>query len=219
MMTENDYSIEARLARAHLVIVNAKGHKVISEAIARYNYDEVRLNEGLEMHNGAYKLHRQRQSALGAQYLATEVFHKKLKACQKQYTEHLALARLALGHDPSAVQMLVLKGQRKRTIVGWMEDTRQFYTNALAEPKVIDALSRYNVSREDIEQGRTLLEELEEAAADQERKKGLAQKATKDRNAALKKLEKWVAELIKICRIALGKKSQLLESLDIHVPS
>lgn len=219
MMTENDHSIDARLIRAHLVIVNASEHKPIREAIARYNYDDARLNEGLGMYNEAYKLHYQRQSALGDQYLATEVFHKKLKACQKQYTEHLALARLALGHDPSAVQMLVLKGQRKRTIVGWMEDTRQFYTNALAEPKVVDALSRYSVTRKDLKAGRTLVEELEEAAADQERKKGLAQKATKERNEALKKLEKWVAELIKICRIALGKRSQLLESLDIHVPS
>jgi hypothetical protein len=95
------------------------------------------------------------------------------------------LPRLALGHDPSAARILVLEGQRKRTIVRWMEDTRQFYTNALAQPEIIEALSRYSVAREDLEEGRTLLEAVEEAAAEQERKIGMAKKVTKERNAEL----------------------------------
>jgi hypothetical protein len=219
MIDKEEHSIDARLIRAHLVIVNAKEHKPIREAIAQYNYDEARFSEGLELYDSAYKLHSRRQSAWGEQLCATEVFHEKLAACQKKYTEHLALARLALGHDPSAARMLVLEGPRKRTIVGWMEDTRQFYTNALAQPGIIEALTRFSVTRKDLKEGRSLLETVEEAAAEQERKIGMAKKATKERNAALKKLEKWVAELVKICRIALGKKSQQLESLGIHVPS
>ena len=77
MIEKEEHSIDARLMRAHLVIANAKEHKTIREAIAQYNYDEARFNEGLEMYNRAYKIHHRRQSAWGEQLRVTGELREK----------------------------------------------------------------------------------------------------------------------------------------------
>ncbi|UCH93530.1 MAG: hypothetical protein JSV88_25105 [Candidatus Aminicenantes bacterium] len=218
-MAKKSFSIGSRLGRAELVIGNAMTSDDIKKAVARYNYNEARFQEGLQLCERARKLSNQQSKAHGEKIEATDVLQKKMKTLKKKYQEHLELARMALSNDSAAVQMLALSGQRKRRIDSWLEDVRQFYTNALNEPKVITGLSRYAVTKKDLEQGRKLMEEVEKAAADQEKKKGLAKQATKERNTALKELEQWVSRLIKICRMALGKDSQKLEKLGIVVPS
>jgi hypothetical protein len=218
-MAKKGFSLGARLVRANLVIENAKSDDVIRKAVARYNYDDARFQEGVALYERARELSHRKSQAYGDKGEATGILHKKMEELKKKYKEHLELARLSLNNEPSAVEMLVLGGQRKRRAAGWMDDVRQFYTNALSEPKVINGLSRYAVTKKDLEEAQALVEEVEKAAADQEKKKGLAKQATSERNKALKELEQWVSQLVKICRLALGKNSQHLEKLGIVVPS
>jgi len=52
-----------------------------------------------------------------------------------------------------------------------------------------------------------------------EMKRADARKSTRERNQALLKAERWRGTFITIVRLALGNKSQLLESLGVIVPS
>ncbi|KGN82840.1 hypothetical protein HW49_00680, partial [Porphyromonadaceae bacterium COT-184 OH4590] len=59
----------------------------------------------------------------------------------------------------------------------------------------------------------TLLEEVKKKYSDYLKEKGESQQATKDKDEALAKLEKWVREFYAITKIALEDKPQLLESV------
>jgi len=50
----------------------------------------------------------------------------------------------------------------------------------------------------------------------QEQAKGAAQQATRDQDAALKALDLWCSQYIKIARVALQGKKELLEKLGIR---
>lgn len=217
-MSKKNSSLEKRLERARIVVNNAIGDAAIKEALSRYNYSEEDLKEGLELYRIVDELYY-RQKELNVEKLeATYKMKNKLAELKQKYREHLQLARMALSDDSSAVQSLALSGIRKRSIAGWVEEVRQFYTNALSEPKVIAALSKYAVTKESLSQGKALLAEVDKAAAEQEKKKGIAQKATEARNKALYNVERWLGDLLKIAKLALGKNSQHLEKLGVVVP-
>lgn len=217
-MSKKKSSLDKRLERARLVVNNAIADTAIREALSRYNYSEERLKEGLELYKVVDELYYRQKTLRGEMFEATYKLDKKMEKLKQTYREHLQLARMALGNDPSAVQMLGMSGRRKRRIAGWAEDVRQFYTNALSEQKVIEALSKYAVTKEALEEGMGLLEELDKAAAEQEKKKGIAKKTTKERNEALYKVERWISDVLMIAKLALGKDSQHLEKLGIVVP-
>ncbi len=212
------FSVDTRLYRAELVVRGAWNHEVIKEAVARYKYDEVRLKQGMDLYTEAARLHRLKRNTASEKIEATLIFVETRDKLNVLYREQLQLARMALGDDPSFSQMLALNGKRKRRFAGWLDDVRQFYSNALSEPKVVQTMGKYGVTREDLRAGRKLLDEVDKAAAEQEKRKGISVKATRERDIALKALEKWVSDFLRICRLALGD-SQHLEALGIVVPS
>jgi hypothetical protein len=212
-------SLEERLERARLVVTNARQDSVIKEAVSRYNYDEARLQQGVDLYKEAVRLYQEQKQRQAEKTEATRSLEQKWRAARQQYNEHRQLARLCFRGDASIGHMLGLSGRRKRRLAGWLEEARQFYTNGLGEPAVIEAMARYGVSRQDLEGGLSLVGEVERAAALQEKAKGLAHKATQQRNAAFREMERWTTTLIRIARLALGKESQHLEKLGIVVPS
>ena len=66
---------------------------------------------------------------------------------------------------------------------------------------------------------RALIAAYEAANRSQEQAKGAAQQATRDQDAALKKLDLWYRQYIKIARVALQDKKELLEKLGIRILS
>jgi hypothetical protein len=66
---------------------------------------------------------------------------------------------------------------------------------------------------------RALIAAYEAANRSQEQAKGAAQQATRDQDAALKELDLWYRQYIKIARVALQDKKELLEKLGIRILS
>jgi hypothetical protein len=64
-----------------------------------------------------------------------------------------------------------------------------------------------------------LITAFEAADRSQDQAKGSAQQATRDQDAALKALKLWYQQYIKIARVALQGKKELLEKLGIRMLS
>ena len=112
-----------------------------------------------------------------------------------------------------------MEGRSKRDLSGWMEEARQFYTNARANEEIMEKLSGFGVTDEELEQGLRLVDEVEKSAARHEMLKGETVRATQDRDSAFKKFMAWMGDFKRICRVALADTPQKLESLGIKVRS
>ncbi len=61
-----------------------------------------------------------------------------------------------------------------------------------------------------------MIEAYDAANRSQEQAKGAAQQATRDQDAALKELDLWYRQYIKIARVALRDKKELLEKIPVN---
>ena len=89
------------------------------------------------------------------------------------------------------------------------------------ETKIMDQFSSFGITRERLEAGKAVLVEVEQAAAEQERKKGNLSQATRERDQAIKELDQTAGIIKRLASFGLrgGPKEQLLEGLGITVPS
>jgi hypothetical protein len=79
----------------------------------------------------------------------------------------------------------------------------------------ITALADYGYSADKIAAERATIETLDTANQTQEAAKGAKQQATQDQDAALALMNDWVAQYLKIAKVALRGKKQLLEKIGV----
>ena len=125
------------------------------------------------------------------------------------------VARVALKKDAGASTQLDLKGDRKRSLSGWLAQASQFYNNALSNKSVLSALKEFGITEPKLKAGLSELEAVEAANLLQEKEKGEAQAATQKRDVALDGLQDWLSDYLAIAKIALEDDPQLLEGLGV----
>jgi hypothetical protein len=213
--------MDTKIGMAEQIIAIAWKNEIIRNVLAGYNFNEERFERARELRKRVSRLTIDRNRKISEKLVATKVLKDVSKKAKKVFIEFLQLARLVFKDDSWAAQVLGLKGRRKQTIAGWLDEAKQFYTNALNETKILDRFSSFGITRERLEAGKAVLVEVEEAAADQERKKGNLLQATRDLNQAIKELDQAAGIIKRLASFGLrgGPKEQLLEGLGITVPS
>ncbi len=168
-------SMDNLLGSAELAISNALTNEEIKSKLLEYNYDDVRLNEGLELHKKAHDLFKKQKDEYSDQFKSKEDLDAAYKNANPLYIEQITLARFTFKNEPSVQIRLGLIGKRKKTVFGWIEQAFQFYDSVLASEEIIRKLSRFNITKEKLEEGRLLIQKLKEANLLQEKEKGGAQ--------------------------------------------
>ena len=212
-------TMEDLLVNSKMAISNAMSDEEIKTLLLEYNYDDARYNEGLELHKKAEELYNKQKKEYSEQYKASEEFEKAYNAAKPVYLEHVELTRLAFRNDTSKLVSLGIEGSLQRQFSAWLTQARQFYDNTVKDEKVLEKISRYNLTKEKLEKGLQLISLVEEANNKQEKEKGEAQQFTKDRDKAMDELSDWIYELSVVAKFALAEKPQLLEKLGIKVGS
>ena len=218
-MTKPIQTLADFLLAAQVTIDNARTDEEIKTRVAEFGYDDTKLEEGKALLDTANDLQQTQQNEYGDQFAATETLNAKKEEAENTYMRLVKVARVALASECALSQKLDLGGKRKRTLSGWLAQAKQFYLNALADPAVIEKMSAFGMTREKIEAGKTLVDQVEEANAAQKKEMGEAQQATQERDAAVDALHSWRSDFIAIARIALEDKPQLMEKLGIVEPS
>lgn len=212
-------SIPERLNEAETALHNAQTDPTLRDALADLGYDEATLEEGKSLLEAAQEAQQTMTAEYSEQYDATETLQEVHERANDTYMRFVKIARVALKNQPGATEALKLSGRRKRTLTGWLEQARTFYDNALGDDDVLEALGEYNVTSEDLQEGRAQVQAVAEANSVQEQEKGDAQDATEARDAAVDALDEWMSDFFSIARVALDDQPQQLEKLGIVVPS
>jgi hypothetical protein len=131
-----------------------------------------------------------------------------LTACTA-YQSAAKVARATL--DDGGLTTLGVSGTTPRDGAGLTQAGYTLFDNATRNGLLADF--GYTATRLAAE--RAKLEALDAAQQAQLRAKGAAQQATQDRDAAPAKLYEWVAQYLKIVRVALADRKSLLEKLGV----
>ena len=198
---------------ARVALTNAQSDTVVQTSLAAYGYDAAKLAVGSALLAEAELLTQQQAVHYGHQFAASEAITKARGEANVVYMRSLKVARVAFEEDVQASASLFLEGNRKQSVGGWLHQTMTFYTNLLADPRLIAAMAEYGYTEAKLTAEQALIMAVHTMNAAQEREKGDAQVATKARDKALQQLSKWLSKFRKIAAVALEAEPQKLEAL------
>ncbi len=209
-------SISRTIFQSRHAIENAMNHPELLEKLSLFNYGPKTLKKGRILCEQANLLHLSKQEKYGSQYDATDSLEEEITAIKAIYDEHVTLANLAFKGKRGMLEKLQLNGPRKRSIDEWMAQAIAFYSRSA---EIEEAMGRYGISPEVLNQSKAMAEALFAKRQQQMRKRGEAQSATQKRDEAIQALNKWMSDFRQVARVALQDNPQLLEALGIKVPS
>ncbi len=207
--------ISSLLESSKIALNVAMNDEEIKNALLTYNFDEARLNEGLELYNKASQLAADQKKEYGEQYSAREEFEKVFEEGNDIFLEHSRFSRLAFRNNANKLAKLGIGGPRPTTITGWLDQAKSFYKNALSDEELISNLSRYAITKEKLEAGQQLIINVEESKVSHNIEMGEAQQSTKLRNDAIEELDFYISELFTVAEFSLKDKPQQVEKLGI----
>lgn len=212
-MSNAKISITKLLLVTQIAIDNALADPVLISTLTAYGYTAERLQEGKALREQVLMLLLEQKTCSGDGLAATDDLKSARRQAQRMYMLHVKVARVALYGNRRAARTLDLETQRKRTLPAWLFQARQFYTGALADHAILNALSRYGITQEKLEAGKRLIDAVEACDATRTERKSNAQTATQRCNEALTALDRWISSFRQIARVALQDHPQGLEKL------
>jgi hypothetical protein len=209
MTTRSMVSIPQQLFQAEVVLNNSLVDTEIVETVSEFGYTEVRLREGLALYEATLAAVNAQKSARGDQKMSTAEMQTAYHTARSAYQSVAKVARATL--DEGGLATLGLSGNMPRDVAGLILAGYTLFDNAAQSGLLADY--GYDTARLAIE--RTKIEALNAAHQAQRCAKGDAQQATQDRDAALACLGEWLAQYLKIARVALADRKSLLEKLGV----
>ncbi len=210
-------NIDEYLVRADVAIGNGREQPDIVAALEVFGYDDAVLQQGQDLLDAARTLCGEKLARYGIQIGATAALNEARARADRVYSDHRKLAAIAFKDAPEVQAALALDQAKKKSFSTWLTQVRRFYANLLADEEALAAMDRFRITREKLEQAQALVEQTEILNQVQEREKGEAQKATRERDAALDELHEWMNEYKTVAKIALADDAQLLEALQFGV--
>ena len=212
-------SIPERLSKYEFILAVAANDELLISLLTEYGYPITVIGKLQQQYDITAALHQDQKREYSEKLYSTQDFQKIRKEVFEKYVIFVKLARIALKNDTPLLTRLDLYGEREVNydkMVGQME---AFFKGAMNEENVQNALLRFNVTMEKLQQSNDLFEQMKTKRSAQKKEKGEAQRATKDRDAAMKVLDDLMVDFIAVAKIALSFETQYMERLGFIDPS
>jgi len=216
MGTKPIKSISARLAAAQTAIVNTLADQEILIMVAVNGYTVEKMNEGKARYEIAQDAVNAQIAATGAQYQSTALLKIAEADAHGAYQAIAKVARAIFIKDKPRLAELGLTGKMPRATADFTTAGYAVFDNALKVPEIKSALNAYGYDEPKLQSERAKIAAYDSADKAQEVAKGTAQQATVDQDKALAEMNEWLSKYIKIARVALQDKKQLLEKIGIR---
>ncbi|MBI5965704.1 MAG: hypothetical protein HY863_19680 [Chloroflexi bacterium] len=204
-------SIAERLNIADLAISNSRADAEIQSLVAAYGYSPAKLTEGHALYTTALAAVTAQKFAAGEQRQTTRELTDAGKSARDAYQSLAKVARAIFKNDKARLTALGLSSAAPRSTAEFLAAAASLFDNAAQAP----ALEAYGYDPERLESERAKITAFNQANQRQEAAKGAAQQASREQLAAMASLDAWRAQYIKIARVALRGKKQLLEKLGV----
>ena len=195
-----------QLNAAQLAIANSLADPEIKAAVAQFGYTTAKLNRARRCTTRPSPPSTPRNRARAA-----ERRHRQLKA---------ALADARDAYQALAKVARATLEQEDQAKWGWAQSRAARRPSFKPDTRCSTMRPRWRrwpiwLRRGSLAAERAKIEAFDQANQAQEMAKGAAQQATQDQDAALAALSEWVAQYLKIAKVALRGKKQLLEKIGV----
>ncbi len=208
-MTRPMTSIADQLNAAQLAVNNSLADEEIQALVSGFGYSSTGLQAGCELIERAQAAVQAQKLAAGAQQDSSQALSEAQKAAADAYQALAKVARATC--DPSQLTALGLNRQMPRDTAGFLTAAYTLFDNAAT----LGSLSDFGYTAEKLTLERGKITAYDQLNQRQEAAKGSAQQATREQEAALQALNDWVMQYLKIAKVALRAKPQLLEKLGV----
>jgi len=218
-MSKPQASEAAILERNGIALENVVKQSEIASLMEEHGYDSTEISKGKALHEEALRVSRKNKNEGDEAGEAYKIFAGIYVRLDDLYSRDRKKAKIVFREDPVTLKKLELTGTIPQAYVAWQKTVANFYSTLNAEPELIDKLKRLKITAESVAAAITLVEQIKTARAAYLKEKGESEDATKEKDAAFAKMDKWMSDFYAVARIALEDKPQLLEALGKIVKS
>lgn len=213
-MVINFDKVNNLIALTENAITTARKDPEISATLAEFGYTSEKLQNGIIFLTSVKTYYAKVSDSHETKVLYQQELISAWNAADKLFDIYRRLAKTALKHSPTLIELLGLTGPKYCSLSGWLLQARQFYTNALLSADAQIALARFNLTRTKLQEGQLLVREVAELETIISENLDDPYEILKI-DGALDHLVNWVDDFMDICQIALEKKPDLLRKLKI----
>lgn len=196
---------------------NSMDQEDVKRTMNNYGYGEAQLSLMYNLNLELRELLGRLEVAKHQKILVYDEKSKLLAQLKKDYMRYLKLARIALADNADASAALVLGGARARTNNELVLQMKAFVSNLLNNQTWLSGLGVYNVTEADMKKLEQRIDVLEQKTRVCLEAQGKVRGLTVSKKKLLVKLQGYVSDYVKVVRIALEGKPNLLVSLGIKV--
>jgi len=211
MSSKPKQGIAQELNAGQLAIGNSLSDPEIQSLVDDFGYSAEKLNAGKTLYDCALSAVNAEKSAAGAQQESTRTLTQAENAAHDAYQALAKVARALFLKDKAQLNALGLNGGMPNTTAGFLASAYALFDNA----RTLPALADYGYDSVKLQNERLKIAAYDTANQGQESAKGAAQQATREQDAALQSLNDWTSQYLKIARVALRQKPQLLEKIGV----
>lgn len=182
-------------------------------SLSSFGYGLREMEQGRELLEVLRQIDQEQEAAQRRRKQLNKEKNELYREIQRRYMRIVKIGRIVFDNDGMAKGALGLDGPREKQFDDWYRQVYMFCKNLLAEEKWMDALSNYGVKKLELKNILLDLEKLEELNTRFEHAKTLSKEMTQKKHKQLLLLQNWLSDYLKIARLALEEKPQLLEKL------
>ncbi len=210
--TKNKTELEV-LETSRIAIDNAQTNLQIKELLEEVGIGGKELSEGQQIHLSAVEAYNFNKIGNNHESISYREFSTEKKALDNLYRNHRKKAKVMFKNEPRELIHLNLQNTIPATYLQWIDTVKRFYTYVNENPQTKQQLALFKIKDEDIQSALQLILKVEELRKVYLNEKGKSQEATKRKNQALSKLDKWLRNFMSTANIALDDHPQLMEAL------
>ncbi|WP_462317248.1 PQLLE family protein [Marinilabilia sp.] len=182
-------------------------------SLSSFGYGLKEMEQGRELLEMLRQIDQEQEAAQRRRKQLNKEKNELYREIQRRYMRIVKIGRIVFDDDVMARGALGLDGPREKQFDDWYRQVYMFCKNLLAEEKWMKSLSNYGVKKLDLKNILVDLEKLEELNTRFEHAKTLSKEMTQKKRKQLLLLQDWLSDYLKIARLALEEKPQLLEKL------
>ncbi len=211
-------TVAEKMNLGQLAVNNTLDDAEILSRVSPFGYNAEKMLEGKRLVIIVEKQVNEQEAAIGTEKGASQTVNALKKRAFDTYQSLSQVCEAIYIKDNGKLAILGLTGKMPSQIPAFIKAAHILFENA-QRPEIQVELANFGYNIPKLQSELEKISELEKAHQKREQTKGTKQQSTREKSAAVTQMDAWVKQYLKIAKVALKDKPELLEKLGVRVLS